>query len=486
MNPYWQAPDGAVTLHLGDCLDVLAGLPDASIDAVVTDPPYNLGFMGREFDTIGTAMAFQGWCQRWASECLRVLKPGGYLLAFGGTRTWHRLSCGIEDAGFDIRDSVADLTGREGPGLIWAYGSGFPKSHDVSKAIDKMAGAAREVTAEGARFGRGSHSNRTRVEQGYRPTELRPDGGAVAITAPATDDAARWAGWGTALKPAWEPIVVGRKPLAGNVAANVLQHGTGALNIDACRVVNGSPVESARGSRRTGGIMGASAPLGGWESAQAGRWPPNVLLGHGEGCRELGTREVQSNGHHPSARGAGGVSTSGHAGQNGLNERRPGTETVAEWECCPDCPVAEMDQQSGAAGASAPVRGSEPSAVARDAYGARARVPGAFHADAGGASRFFPVFRYEAKAASSERPRGADGTAHPTVKPVNLISWLVKLVTRPGGTVLDPFAGSGTTAEACLVVGFRCVLIEKDPAYAELIRTRLRKDIQPVMFGGVA
>src|SRR5690606_30348572 len=266
-TPYYT--DNHVTLYHGDCLDVLRGLPDASVDAIVTDPPYGLEFMGKDWDrpwavtasagvgfkgrednltlpshrdgrnancrTCGgrqrganrctcdspswdrhpreDMVAFQQWCAEWATECLRVLKPGGHMLAFGGSRTWHRLACAVEDAGFEIRDSIA-----------WLNGSGFPKSMDVSKAIDKAAGAERDdAYAETAKvtdnevYGKGL---------GVDLIERRP----------ATPDAERWQGWGTALKPAFEPIVVARKPLAGTVAANVLAHGTGALNIDGCRI----------------------------------------------------------------------------------------------------------------------------------------------------------------------------------------------------------------------------------------------------------
>ena len=540
-QPYYD--DGQVQLYLGDCLDVLAGIPDASIDSIVTDPPYGLEFMGREWDTFRPPNArirervdgrtnpaegksvtrtpeayvagrpFQAWCEAWARECLRVLKPGGHMLAFGGTRTWHRLACAVEDAGFEIRDSVADLTGIDGPGLLWVYGSGFPKSLDVSKAIDKQrddrpdilrvtswladvadaAGVSRaqvdaymgtsdmggwwlsrlvhrcavptweqwarlrdllgygdEMDAEVWRLnGRKGLPGEAWQAAEVIGTEDRfnepsgivnaGQGGRAAVTrqmkAPNSEDAARWSGWGTALKPAWEPIVVGRKPLAGTVAANILEHGTGALNIGGCRVNPGVPVGDGGGLRG-----GAATRHEGWrreahltgESSaphDAGRWPPNVLLG--------------------------------------------------------DEAAAELDRQSGVltSGANPARRGSD---KFRDAYGdfaGQAECTVHRGADSGGASRFFRVFRYEAKAAASERPRLPDGTAHPTVKPLDLMRWLVRLVTPPGGTVGDFFAGSGTTGEACVIEGFNCVLIEKDPASAELIKMRLSKPIQPVMFG---
>lgn len=472
-EPYW-AGDG-VTLYHGDCIEVTAGLDAASVDAVVTDPPYGLEFMGKDWDgadgfrrslnpadagrddvfgrasrtapeyrtkpasaqmrtrqddrtnpqsgkstvTVPEAYVagnlYQEWCTAWAAECLRVLKPGGHLLAFGGTRTYHRLACGVEDAGFEVRDS-----------MHWIYGSGFPKSLDVSKAIDKAAGAEREVIGPKT-FADGTSARRTqRLGTGvFSDPESRDSN--LTVTAPATEDAARWNGWGTALKPAHEPIIVARKPLAGTVAGNVLAYGTGALNIDACRV-EAAPRPLVVSDRRTGnqtygdGLQGSRAA----GTTDTGRWPPNVLLG-------------------------------------------------------PDA-AAELDQQSGVltSGALQPYSERHDNAssyrLAREKTYRKA-------ADSGGASRFFPVFRYQAKAGSAARPRGDDGTAHPTVKPLDLMRWLVRLVTPPGGLVLDPFAGSGTTAEACIVEGFRCVLIEKDQPYAELIRKRLDKPIQPVMFG---
>jgi site-specific DNA-methyltransferase (adenine-specific) len=412
------------------------------------------------------------------------------MLAFGGTRTWHRLTCAIEDAGFEIRDSVADLTGRDGPGLIWAYGSGFPKSHNVSAAIDKAAGATREVVGY-SQAGESSLQRVSRVEQGYRDNLTACEPSAIPVTAPATEDAVKWAGWGTALKPAWEPIVVARKPLAGTVAQNVLEYGTGALNIDGCRVACADKTKFPAGySKATGDAYAQDAFSKTWTAGEDrnpdGRWPPNVLLSHAPDCEPAGTAEVRSDGHHPAVRGHGGLSTSGHAGQDGLTERKSGTEMVELWDCAPGCPVAELDRQSGVLTTGA-WSGKQNEPKFGDQYGDwGTRQSAGRPADSGGASRFFPVFRYQAKATSAERPRLADGTAHPTVKPRPLMEWLVRLITRPGGVVLDLFAGSGPTAEACIIHGFRCVLIEQDETSCELIRERLRKPIQPDLFGGAA
>lgn len=417
-----------VTVHLGDCLDVLQHMPDASIDAVVTDPPYELGFMGRAWDSAGVAFDPATW-----QACLRVLKPGGHLLAFGGTRTWHRLAAAIEDAGFEIRDTVADLTGRDAPGLIWAYGSGFPKSHDVSKAIDKAAGAEREVIGAGRWAGRESAA-----DLGVMNDDAWQRGAARVATAPATDAARAWQGWGTALKPAWEPIILARRPLAGTVAANVLQHGTGALNIDASRVpLGGERPPTGSGDRRGSQVYAQDEwtrtrmSNGGNVTPAAGRWPTNVVLAHDPGCVEGGA-------------------------------------------CADGCQVAELDRQSGwSRSPTSTGRGAGGQHGAYSPIGAQGRVPAP--GDAGGASRFFPTFRYQAKAPNAERPRLADGTAHPTVKPLALLRWLVRLVAPPGGVVLDPFAGSGTTGEACAVEGFECVLIEREPQYVELIGARLSR-----------
>ncbi len=385
--------DDLVKLHLGDCLDIMAAMSDASVDAIVTDPPYGLEFMGREWDSFKPSAArirqssardkkpgvahnastslvtrnvpdayvagqpFQRWCEAWARECLRVLKPGGYLLAFGGTRTYHRLTCGIEDAGFEIRDS-----------LHWIYGQGFPK-------------------------GKGC------------------------------------------LKPSHEPIVMARKPDKRSAPL---------AGLNACRVGATEALVRPHILRDDNEVYGHGLGAG-VQSEPAGRWPPNILLTHSADC-------------------------------NG--------------SCAPGCPVAEMDAQSGVTRGNAGIKKragsvngngawadeSDGSTVARP----RIDIEGGYP-DSGGASRFFPCFRYQAKAPKSERPRLPDGTAWPTVKPLELMRWLVRLVTPPGGTVLDPFAGSGTTGQACALEGFQCVLIERDPVAAELTLERLRKPAQQQM-----
>jgi len=405
MDPWHH--DARATVYHNDCLTVLAELPEGSVDAVVTDPPYELGFMGKGWDASGIAYRVDLW-----AEALRVLKPGGHLLAFGGTRTWHRLACAIEDAGFEVRDSIA-----------WMYGSGFPKSLDVSKAIDKAAGAERQVVGIDhewvKRVGRNHEPSETYTDASYGM--VGPNGG--KITVPATDAARTWQGWGTALKPAHEPIVVARKPLTGTVAANVLEHGTGALNIDGCRIGT-SAEDFAKLSagvdaiRKRGGTMNNSwknsSDLSGANPANPkGRWPANVVLDEDQ--------------------------------------------------------AAELDRQSG--WSKSPPVGSVAKVRANGSIGTFEmpdRVSPNGHGDSGGASRFF----YVAKAPARERPK-VDGTAHPTVKPLTLMRWLCRLVTPPDGVILEPFAGSGTTVEAALLEGFRVIGIEREADYLPLIQARL-------------
>lgn len=280
-----------VTVHHGDSREVLKGLADASVDSCVCDPPYALvgigkrfgkdgaapakvgktgayaraskGFMGKTWDNGSTAFDPAFWL-----EVLRVLKPGAHLIAFGGTRTYHRLACAIEDAGFEIRDMTA-----------WLYGSGFPKSHDVSKGIDRAAGAPREKTGEVRRASiqRNGHANGAFASH---PESTKR----VEVTAPSTPQARQWEGWGTALKPALEPIVLARKPLEGTVAACVLKHGTGALNIDACRVDGESTVRANRAEMGYGGGNLAAEYATG---STIGRWPANVVLSWPENEYEL-------------------------------------------------------------------------------------------------------------------------------------------------------------------------------------------------------
>jgi site-specific DNA-methyltransferase (adenine-specific) len=381
-------------LLLGDCLEVLRTMPDASVDAVVTDPPYGLAFMGKRWDYDVPSV------EVWA-ECLRVLKPGGHLLAFAGTRTQHRMACRIEDAGFEIRDMIA-----------WVYGSGFPKSLDVSKAIDKAAGAEREVVGPSQRHVSGKPEQRTEGLSGTS-TFAEVVGMGAFITAPATDAARQWAGWGTALKPALEPITVARKPLSGTVAATVLEHGTGALNVDGCRVA------ASDGYSENAVTQGVSTARTSYDPRQerstfnpspAGRWPANLI--------HDGSDEVV--GLFPAARSScgGGVGRKAH-------------------DTC----------------------------VYSGGWGLHDSSAGQYH-DTGSAARFF----YTAKASRDDR---SNGNTHPTVKPTDLMRYLCRLVTPPGGIVLDPFMGSGSTGKAAMLEGFEFIGIEREASYHAIAEQRI-------------
>jgi len=427
--PYYDR-DG-VTVYAGDCVEVMAGMEPDSVDAVVCDPPYELNFMAKSWDASGVAFDPETW-----KAALRVLKPGGHLLAFGGTRTAHRMTVAIEDAGFEIRDSV-----------IWVYGSGFPKSLNVSKAIDKAAGAEGDYgEPKSAAHAGWIKRGRMRGEDGHGGWRRPWIGDADAVDRnareylPGAPEAQQWQGWGTALKPAHEPVTVARKPLsAGTVAANVLQWGTGALNIEATRIGMGEEYDPTKvqrqqsaGAGAVGGAFGAGA-LRGREIAKykpGGRWPANVVLDVEAGA-EL--------------------------------DRQTGTSTSSYR------PPSSRDRNNGIGLGADDERGGLSNAP--DNYG-----------DSGGASRFF----YCAKASKADRPElyDADGKklpGHPTVKPLSLMRWLVRLVTPPGGTVLDPFAGSGSTLVAASIEGFSCVGIEREADYLAIIAARLSEPVAPVL-----
>jgi len=389
------------TLHLGDCREVLKTLPANSIDAVVTDPPYGLSFMGKGWDHGVPGVDF--W-----TEVYRVMKPGAHLIAYGGTRTIHRLTVGIEDAGFEIRDSI-----------YWLYGSGFPKSHNVSKAIDSHLGAEREVVR--SKWRTQSNKPEFATKWGFGANTE----GHYNITAPATPEAEQWDGWGTALKPAVEPAVLARKPLSGTVAQNVLQYGTGGINIDGCRIAQ--------------------------PELHTGRWPANILLD--EVSAEMMDQQSGEN------IGTGKI-------QRQARTRQGWMHTNAHFNA---------------------VEANSP-----DNYG-----------DSGGASRFF----YIAKASSTEREIGLQGmdkvrvlrmegntrpsrengpqndddkkwetiraNHHPTVKPLQLMQYMIRLITPPGGTVLDPFMGSGSTGASCMLEGVQFIGIDITPEYIEIAEKRI-------------
>lgn len=404
-----------------------------TIDSIVCDPPYGLAFMGKGWDHAVPGVEF--W-----TAALRVAKPGAHLVAFGGTRTYHRLTCAIEDAGWEIRDC-----------LSWLYGSGFPKSLDVSKAIDKAAGATREVVGSQPRKGRSG---------GILGAEVYI---VHATSLPTTAAAREWSGWGTALKPAWEPIILARKPLRGTVAANVQKHGTGAINVDGCRIGMSEADRAIVDSRSGAGVstegwghIGNRSPGEKFKSYPAGRWPANVIL----------DEEAA-----------------------GMVDEQSGESSSPE----PGSFQREKTSRGMKGGGFGQKRASEREATALEKPG---------YADSGGASRFF----YTAKASRSEREEGLFGAVraagsmnrgeaagrcadngkntmgandvrarnfHPTVKPVDLMSWLCRLVTRPGGTILDPFVGSGSTGVAAVAGGWNFIGCEIEPEYVQIARARI-------------
>lgn len=393
------------TLIQGDAIKELRRLATGSVDSIVTDPPYELGFMGKGWDRSGIANNVELW-----KQAFRVLKNGGHLLAFGGTRTYHRMVCAIEDAGFDIRDQIG-----------WVYGSGFPKSLDVSKAIDKEAGAGREVV--GTKLGRPGMAKDGRNQSFDSSVNTYGGGGVLSsdITAPATDAARQWQGWGTALKPAWEPICMARKPLVGTIAANVQKHGVGALNIDGCRI--GSEVVN---SNHTAMLSFKGKNARPWHAEHEntmhehiGRWPANII--------HDGSDEVL--GMFPQAQGQLAAITGDEPTANGFSGTVYG-------------------------------------------YGGKARRAIALpREDTGSAARFF----YCAKADNSDRNEWRVNNTHPTVKPTALMRWLCRLVTPKGGTVLDPFMGSGSTGKAAMKDGFRFIGIEKEQEYFLIAEERIKK-----------
>lgn len=420
-------------IHHGDCLDVLRTLPDASVDACVTDPPYGLSFMGKKWDYDVPAV------EVWA-ECLRVLKPGGHLLAFAGTRTQHRMAVRIEDAGFEIRDMI-----------VWVYGSGFPKSVDVSKVIDKAAGAEREVVGPNVWADRGGL-----LQANTYGAPSRPE-----ATAPATNAARQWQGWGTALKPALEPITVARKPLDGTVAENVLRYGTGGLNIDGCRVGTEATVTVCNGNSGAHGRYGKDDRVFTRDNPP-GRWPANLIHdGSEEAVNIFAGSEKNARVYTPTV---------------GFDDFSAGAAYNAGWRKHKRS-RAERNYY-------------DPGSAARFFYCAKAskadREEGLAHfpAKRKAGAEFRPNHMENAEQGESGNPYGRwneTKNTHPTVKPTDLMRYLVRLVTPPGGVVLDPFMGSGSTGKACALEGFQFIGIEREAEYVEIARCRIDNAKLPLM-----
>jgi hypothetical protein len=460
------------------------------------------------------------WHYRWAVEALRVSKPGAMLCAFGGTRTHHRLMCAIEDAGWEIRDV-----------LMWVYGSGFPKSHDVSKAIDKAAGAEREpVTSEytgNALYRSNGQNTRPWMEKALE-TGYHEHAGPT----PATDDAALWDGWGTALKPAYEPIILAMKPLPSTFAQNALEYGVAGIWVDGCRVgTNGETIIAGHSSRTP--EEGWDRPwrtnpelLDAWrkrkdESAakatRLGRWPANLLLSHAPGCECVGVRKVKGD-----KRGSNGGKVQHQApGANGIYGAYDGeintpmygdpngTETIGAWRCVEGCPVRLLDEGSGETSVTGHYTKSlDKPDTSREFLGQQLgtrdrRLKGKYAGDTGGASRFFTRFHYSAKASRAERELGLLGhipclkcgeldsvthinpktgkeekcrrNGHPTVKPLDVCRWLCRLTKTPtGGVVLDPFMGSGRIPMAAILEGRDAIGIELERPSFEIAEAGVR------------
>ena len=401
-----------IRLINGNCLEKLKELEDNSIDSVVTDPPYGLKFMSKKWDY--DVPSIEVW-----QEILRVLKPGGHLLSFSGTRTYHRLVTNIEDAGFEIRDMVQ-----------WVYGSGFPKSENISKRIDKKLGAERKVI--------GTKKTNTSIQgNNYNSAEKKDKlGGVVNVTVSTTDEAKQWEGWGTALKPSMEPICLARKSNSEpTIAENVLRWSTGAINIDASRVPYVSQSDRAESQNKQ-----TIKDIGGFASKDKIEQGKHIGI-YGKG---RGVPYIKPEGRWP----ANFI----HDGSEEIMRNFPITKSGATKK---NIDAYEGDSHTGF------IRGvSNPSNQ---------------HGDSGSAARFFYCIKADRK------ERGV-GNNHPTVKPIKLMEYLIKLITPPGGTVLDPFMGSGSTGIAAKKLGFNFVGIELEQEYYEIALKRLSETIQKNLF----
>ncbi len=497
----------------GDCLEKMREMPDNSVDAVVTDPPYGMGkepdiaevmrqwlagesyeqtgggFMGKEWDSFVPNPVY--W-----KECFRVLKPGGYLLAFASTRTSDLMSVSIRFAGFLIRNQIA-----------WLYSSGFPKNHDIGKSLDRLAGAEREVVGYKlhARDGNVSHqqwAKKTKSSGDRYCSGQKQTLGVGMETVPATPEAKKYDGYGTALKPAHEPIIMAMKPTEGSFARNVLKWNTGGINVGGCRVMTNDNLNGgAYFGERKANVYGnfEQEKLRGKFEHPKGRWPANVVFSHHPECRLVGVRKVRN-----ASGSVSGQEVSESQMWGTSSPRIPfkshgdsdGNETIENWDCHPDCPVRELGEQSGVlkTGDILPhhiSRESENTCMSGKNY---ERTNVCHLGDTGTAARYFkqfPPFRYCAKASPAERNEGIEKNTHVSVKPVKLMRYLVKLVAPPGGgIILDPFMGSGTTGVACVAEESDFIGIEQDPEYFEIAKKRIEREQskhrQTSLFEGLA
>jgi len=470
-------------LMLGDNIESLKKLPENSVDSIVTDPPYGLSFMGKKWDHDVPSVDF--W-----KEVYRVLKPGGHVLSFGGTRTYHRMVVNIEDAGFEIRDQI-----------MWLYGSGFPKSHNIGKAVDKLQGNDRKVVGEKQTQ---IFNNETLKEQGSMMGS--PDNriiGNINITKGQSD----WEGWGTALKPANEPICVARKPLSEkSVAENVLKWGTGGINIDGCRVGSDGGTKKVDINKDSDTMFeGGRHNSGKVEELNEGRFPANIILECL--CDEVIKGEKGEVKKTTRGKSFGEIAY-GELNKDKSVEGIDNYNDKGDIHTNPMCPCYIMDEQSGVSssqnGKSKTKINNKDANWFRNSGGDIEERWG--FGDKGGASRFF----YQAKVSKAERNMGLDGfedkkkihlskksrmkeqgteldepatgferfttivkNNHPTVKPVNLMAYLCRLVTPPNGIVLDPYMGSGATGIAAQLEGFRFVGMELDEDYFKIAEARI-------------
>ena len=425
-----------IELLLGDCRERLKDLPDCSVDSIVTDPPYELGFMGKSWDSTGVAYDVAVW-----AECLRVLKHGGHLLAFGGSRTYHRLAVAIEDAGFQIRDQI-----------MWVYGSGFPKSLNVSKSIEGLltTGSANKTAFKhlaGEQVDRGNWGiAKQQFTHGQRDTNYDETASATVLgkLEPTTDEAKQWDGWGTALKPAHEPIVLARKPLDGTVANNVLVHGVGGINIDGCRVGYSDDYDKKHQEdirKGTGTFFGGNGVAVSPQIDMQGRFPANFIHDGSDEVLEL--FPDSKGGAYPAKLGQA-VNTTFASGQ----------ETEGGFRAMGD---------SGSA--------------ARFFYCAKAnkkdRNEGLDHMPlqqpVGGADKWTEQDRRKGEGVT----RQPSANFHPTVKPTDLMRYLCRLITPPNGVVLDPFTGSGSTGKAAVLEGFSFIGVEQSEEYIKIAQARI-------------
>jgi DNA modification methylase/transcriptional regulator with XRE-family HTH domain len=558
-----------IQLHCGNSLDVLATLRDDSVDSIVTDPPYGLSFMGRKWDYDVPSVDI------WV-ECLRVLKPGGHLLAFAGTRTQHRMAVNIEDAGFDIRDMIA-----------WVYGSGFPKSHNIGKAIDKHGGssvawfgpwfrkwrAERGITQKqvaalfpskaggltgcvanwelgfnlptpeqfnlirdtfGLPFESISAAEREVVgtkewsnsASHFVPGEDHSQRVRLDITAPATPEAQQWDGWGTALKPALEPITVARKPFKGNVAANVLEHGTGAINIDGCRVGTEERFNLAAGNKAGGNSLNLSAV--GMPEADGktcvGRWPANLIHDGSDEVTELfgdaqrffqqcksSYNEVWQdlNPHQSTASTAESCSPQDVRHAASALERAASLALPEGRHCSnlsmePSTTATASELKNLAESVTQAILNIAPRfwqeqepvklslsinlvnvVVQKEQTGITTITASHWKSDGSAAPVTFSITPKSLEAGEKDyvarlkyvpkcNKKDRDGSTHPTMKPTDLMAYLCRLVTPPEGIVLDPFMGSGSTGKAAMREGFSFVGIEREEEYVAIASKRLQ------------